>query len=94
MSDFCTNFDCTKIGYKCQVLCEFMQGSFVVVLDLLFLVPTYLFSIGWFYYCLNLIGRGTRAEKGVVKVERSLVGVPSVLVDLHCGLSQISLLRV
>ena len=47
MSDFCINFDCTKIGYKCQVLCEFMQGSFVVVLDLLFLVPTYFLLVGF-----------------------------------------------
>ena len=39
MSDFVYNFDCIKMGYKGQVLCEFMQGSFVVVLDLLFLVP-------------------------------------------------------
>ena len=31
-----------KIGYKGKVLCEFMRGSFVVVLDLLFLVPTFL----------------------------------------------------
>ena len=47
MSDFCINFDCTKIGYKCQVLWEFMQGSFVVVLDLLFLVPTYFLLVGF-----------------------------------------------
>ena len=46
MSDFCINFDCTKIGYKCQVLCEFMQGSFVVVLDLS-LVPTYFLLVGF-----------------------------------------------
>ena len=44
---FCINFDCTKIGYKCQVLCEFMQGSFVVVLDLLSLVPTYFLLVGF-----------------------------------------------
>ena len=30
-------------------------------------------------------------EKGVVNVERSLVGDPSVLVDLHCASSQIAL---
>ena len=47
MSDFCINFDGTKIGYKCQVLCEFMQGSFVVVPDLLFLVPTYFLLVGF-----------------------------------------------
>ena len=47
MSDFCINFDCTKIGCKCQVLCEFMQGSFVVVFDLLFLVPTYFLLVGF-----------------------------------------------
>ena len=49
MSDFCINFDCTKIGYKCQVLWEFMQGSFVVVLDLLSLVPTYFLLVGFIY---------------------------------------------
>ena len=38
-----------------------------------------------------MIGRGTGARSGVVKVERSLVGVPSVMVDLHCVSSQISL---
>ena len=52
-----------------------------------------MFSIGWFYYCLNLIGRGTRARLGVVNAERSLVGGPSVMVDLHCVSSQISLLK-
>ena len=41
------DFDCIKIGYKCQVLCEFMQGSFVVVLDLLFLVPTCFLLVGF-----------------------------------------------
>ena len=30
-----------------QVLCEFMQGSFVVVLDLLSLVPTYFLLVGF-----------------------------------------------
>ena len=49
MSDFFINFDCTKIGYKCQVLWEFMQGSFVVVLDLLSLVPTYFLLVGFSY---------------------------------------------
>ena len=43
---------------------------------------------------LNFDWSPTGALSDVVKVERSLVGVPSVLVDLHCGLSQISLLRV
>ena len=80
MSDFCINFDCTKIGYKCQVLWEFMQGSFVVVAQPSF-PGTYLFLIGWFYLCWILIGRGTGALSDVVKVERSLVSVPSVLVD-------------
>ena len=32
-----------------------------------------------------MIGRGTGARSDVVKVERSLVGVPSVWVVLHCG---------
>ena len=52
---------------------------------------TYLFSIGWFYLCSNLIGRGTRAWLGVVKLERSLVDGSCVMVDLHCVSSQISL---
>ena len=63
----------------------------VLLLCLTFFSGTYLFSIGWFYYCLNLIGRGTRARLGVVNVERSLVGGPSVMVDLHCVSCQISL---
>ena len=37
-----------------------------------------------------MIGRGTGALWCVVNVERSLVGDPSVLVDLHCVSSQIS----
>ena len=63
----------------------------VLLLCLTFFSGTYLFSIGWFYYCLNLIGRGTRARTGVVNVERSLVGGPCVMVGLHCVSSQISL---
>ena len=37
-----------------------------------------------------MIGRGIRARLDVVNVERSLVGGPSVMVDLHCVSSQIS----
>ena len=51
---------------------------------------TYLFLIDKFYKCLNLIGRGTRARLGVVKVEGSLAGGPCAMVDLHCVSSQIS----
>ena len=47
MSDFCINFDCTKIGYKCQELCEFMRGNFVVVFDLLSLAPTCFLLVGF-----------------------------------------------
>ena len=63
----------------------------VLLLCLTFFSGTYLFSIGWFYYCLNCIGRGTGACGSVVNVDRSLVGGPSVMVDLHCVSSQISL---
>ena len=63
----------------------------LLCLTFFFWYGTYLFAIGWFYYCLNLIGRGTGARSCVVNVERSLVGGPSVMVDLHCVSSQISL---
>ena len=63
----------------------------VLLLCLTFFSGTDLFSIGWFYYCLNLIGRGAGALSCVVNVERSLVGGPSVMVDLHCVSCQISL---